>query len=214
MFGKQEKVQDVALNGQDKPELPCGKQNQYLGCIRPPPGDNPDMALARFLSKAQEARSPAASRMLTRPAQLVFALVAICTCVPATPAMYRWVDENGVTVYSQSPPPTGDVVKLKKQRPPNAEESAAAQKRLEQQSEKMSEIREERTNVADEQTSIENMERQRAENCEAARQNIETLQNLGRRMIRTPDGRVLRLSEDQVQTQIEKAQIQIDEFCN
>lgn len=155
--------------------------------------------------------------MSTGTEKLVAALLGVCVCAPATPAMYRWVDENGVTVYSQSPPPSGDAVKLKKQRAPGADDAAPTREQLQdrrRQALDEPEARNEAEAGRTQQAKRAEDELQRAANCAAARANLETLQNLGRRMIRTPDGRVLRLSEDQVRTQIEKSQMQIEELCN
>jgi hypothetical protein len=155
--------------------------------------------------------------MSTGTEKLVAALLGICVCAAATPEMYRWVDENGVTVYSQSPPPFGDAVKIKKQRAPGADDAGATGEQREnrrRQAREESEARSEAEAGRAQQAKGAQDEPQRAANCAAARANLQTLQNLGRRMIRTPDGRVLRLSEDQVQTQIEKSQMQIEELCN
>jgi phage protein D len=130
--------------------------------------------------------------------------------------MYRWVDENGVTVYSQTPPPAADAVKLKATPPPRAEDAEAARKRLEQQRERVFDEGEARKEAKAEQEKRAKEAQTRhtiAANCEAAKKNLETLQNLGNRMVHTPDGRYLRLSEDEVRTQIEKARRQVKEFC-
>ncbi len=151
--------------------------------------------------------------MPTRTTQLAAAFLTACACAPAHTAMYRWVDENGVTVYSQTPPPSSNAVKVKKERAPSDEDAAAASKRLEQQREQAFDEEEARKESKAEQETKARAESKRAANCEAARANLENFKNLGRRMVRTPDGSVLRLSEEQVEMEIEKTQMQIEEYC-
>ena len=130
-------------------------------------------------------------------ANFVVALFAICVCAPATPAMYRWVDENGVTVYSQAPPPYGDAVKLKKRRPPRIEDAAAARTRLESQREQAFDEGEARREAEAEQARKTDEELRRAANCAAAGANLETFQHLGPRRIRTPEGYRIALPDQQ-----------------
>jgi len=149
-------------------------------------------------------------------AVLAIVLLGDCVRAPASPPMYRWVDENGVTVYAQSPPPSGEPVRIKKQRPPKAEDAAAAKKRFNRLLEKKSDEGEARQHADAERTRAARQaekERLRDVSCGTAQANLAKLHNLGRRMIRTPDGQILRLSEEQVQTQIEKAQMQIEDYC-
>lgn len=152
--------------------------------------------------------------MPTKRARLVVLFVTFCLCTRATAAMYRWVDENGVTVYSQSPGPNGESIGLKNQPAPRAEDAQAARERTRQQRERALDEGEARQETKTERSKKVGEEKLRAANCEAARNNLYSYQNLGRRMVRTADGRYLRLSEDEIGTQIEKARMQVNEFCN
>ena len=145
--------------------------------------------------------------------QVVAALIAACTCNPTGAATYRWVDENGVTVYSQSPPPSGDAVTLKKPPPASQKAADAARENLRLEREKAFDEEEDRKAAEAEKAKQAEEEAQGAANCAAARDNLEKFQNLGPRMIRTPDGRVLRLSEDEVQMQVTKALRQVETYC-
>jgi hypothetical protein len=44
---------------------------------------------------------------------VVLALAASFTCAPAGAQLYKWVDEKGVTQYTDQPPPTGKSSTLK-----------------------------------------------------------------------------------------------------
>ncbi|MGA7979397.1 MAG: DUF4124 domain-containing protein [Chromatiaceae bacterium] len=152
------------------------------------------------------------SKSRCRTASLIV-LFAASTCMPLHADMYRWVDENGRTVYSQSPPPDGQAVKLKAAPPPPPAEVSAAQKRLQRQIETSFDDREERKRAAEEQAKKDEAAKRLAENCAAARKNLETLQNLGPRMIRTSDGEYRRLSEEEVAAEIRKTEEQIAKHC-
>lgn len=141
------------------------------------------------------------------------AVLVGCLCAPSSARVYRWVDENGVTVYSQTPPPSGDWDGVKTQPAPTAADHEAARERLKTQIEESFDTEQDKKQAAEEQAKKAEKEAKRAESCKAARQNLETLQNLGTRMVRTPDGRYLRLSEEEVAAKIDEAQRQIEEYC-
>jgi hypothetical protein len=148
--------------------------------------------------------------------RLLFLLVA-CASVAAQARVYRWVDEDGVTVYSQTPPPTGEATTVRTDAGPNAEETAAARERLRRQIEQDFDANQEARQLR--QTKVEEAaeaEQHRLEegNCEAARHNLNALANLGARMVRTPDGEYTRLSENEVQRLMQQARDQIKELCD
>lgn len=127
--------------------------------------------------------------------------------------MYRWVDENGVTVYSQSPPSSGNAVTLKEPAAPTSETTKAAREQLRSERERAFDEDEDRRTAEAEKAKAAKEAEERAASCAAARENLERFENLGPRMIRTADGKVLRLSEDEVQTQVAKARKQVEAFC-
>lgn len=141
------------------------------------------------------------------------ALLLACALPRATAGMYRWVDENGVTVYSQLPPPSGAAVGIRVAPAPSPAEQAAAHERLKGVVEQSFDAAEASKQAAEEQSKKAQEQASRAGNCQAARQNLDTLQNLGARMVRMPDGRYLRLGEDEVAQRRHQAQAQIDELC-
>jgi hypothetical protein len=48
----------------------------------------------------------------------------------ASPPLYRWTDENGITVYSERPPPGAEATRLIPDPGPSPEESERAQQRI------------------------------------------------------------------------------------
>lgn len=152
--------------------------------------------------------------MHKRVRTLFYVVCVSLVSLPASSGVYRWVDENGVTVYSQNAPPAGDAVRIKPRPGPSAADQAAAQERLKAQLEQSMDAEEERRQAEEEQAKEAEQAAAKADACKAARANLETLQNLGNRMVRTADDRYLRLSEEEVAAKIKEAQTQVDEYCN
>jgi hypothetical protein len=140
-----------------------------------------------------------------------------CTAGWLTPAgaqMYRYVDENGVTVYSQVPPRSVDATEIQPDPGPSAAARNAALQRLRRQLESDFDRRSEAKRQAEQQAEEAARAEVRANNCHAARTNLDTLQNLGARHLELPDGRVVTPGEQQRQRLIEDARAQVRENCD
>ena len=144
---------------------------------------------------------------------------ALCLCWLVLPgsieaALYRWVDDSGTTVYSQSPPPNGQA-ELIQEGPQGAtpEATGAARERLQRTIEADFDRLEERKKAGAEKAKREKAEARRKRNCTAVRQDLEALQAPGPRRVRYPDGTYRDLSSDEAREQRDLAQQQVDEFC-
>lgn len=131
-------------------------------------------------------------------------LIFLAGALSASPSMaakvYKWVDENGVTNFSEHPPKN---VKSQVIRPntghsepvnydtPSAEQST---EQVEPQ--------------AQPQASLKNAER-----CANAQKNLTTLQNFGRVRVPNPDGSFHYLTEDEQRERLLETQEIIDETC-
>ena len=126
---------------------------------------------------------------------------------------YRWVDENGGTVYSQTPPPAGIQADRIKAPPPPARSPQEAWKGLDKQWQEMQdrEDAEKEQNVQHE--ADEKRQSEIDSNCKAAKHNLEILQSNNRKLIRTPDGVYHRVLPEERQEEIEKARKIIEESC-
>ncbi len=100
--------------------------------------------------------------------------IAACACAaPAQAAMYKWVDEKGVTHYSESPPADGKATKIEvTPTPPSEPVKPAAdewkQRELESRQKK---LQEEMRHDRDQQQAV-----QRKSRCLQARRQIDLLQ--------------------------------------
>jgi hypothetical protein len=136
----------------------------------------------------------------------------VCQAVPVQAAMYQWVDETGVTVYSQTPPPRGDAREIRPP-PPPAESPQAIEQNLRDQLQRLNDAREDREVAA--QARRQEQERQELDrrNCSAARANLASLERLGGGLLHLPDGSYVRLTEEQRQARMAGARQQIGQHC-
>lgn len=127
-------------------------------------------------------------------------------------AMYKWVDEQGVTHYSQHPPKDNAAQRMTPP-PPPAEDPAAAQQRLQEQVDAFDQRRgaAQEEAAAAEKAAAEQERRQ--QRCEAARRNLQSLQLGGGRRIRTPDGEYVRPTDAYREEQMAQARKIIQENC-
>jgi len=131
----------------------------------------------------------------------------------AADKIYKWVDQNGDTQYTQMPPPTGVQVLEIRNAPPPADDPEAERTRLQQETEALDERMKGRQESAV-KAEIEAKNREiRRQNCIKASKNLTELQQGGIKRYLTPDGEVLRLTEEDRQKRIAEAKAQIAEFC-
>lgn len=117
---------------------------------------------------------------------LLCALLTMTTGVHA--AMYKWVDENGQTVYSQTPPPGGKQNAERIKAPPRpASDPNAAQQKTKEDADGFGERRSEKKTSEQDQKKMQQAEAERKKQCEQMRQDIEILTT--RPVVRrTPEG--------------------------
>jgi hypothetical protein len=134
--------------------------------------------------------------------------------ITASAEIYRYVDDNGEVVYSQTPPPNGDATTITPAPGPSAAAAAAARERLRRQLEERFDRRSAEDRAAEEAAQEAARAEQRKQNCRAARTNLTTLQNLGPRRLELPDGRVVRPNAEQHHRLIEDSQRHIRDHCD
>ncbi len=125
---------------------------------------------------------------------------------------YRWVDEDGVTHYSQRPPVEQESVEIKPP-PPPATPPDEAWKELNKKRLKLEDTREDRKGDAEQAKKDAEHKKKRAEACAAARKNLAVYEGPPVR-IETPDGEYLRLTEEQREARRQKAREQVKKYCD
>ncbi|MDX1750643.1 MAG: DUF4124 domain-containing protein [Methylophaga sp.] len=141
-----------------------------------------------------------------------------CCCLALVFAMtvqadaYKWVDDDGEVIYSQTPPVDKPFEKMDTPPPPSMNPEAA-KKELElliEQQKATDEAREEQQqNQQQEEQAAEAL----AENCRIAKYNLQQYQdNPGRRMMDS-EGNVTRPTEEERQQKISTLKQQVNQFC-
>ncbi len=136
----------------------------------------------------------------------------------AASTYYKWVDKNGITHYTQTPPTekgfTATKIKAKSQRPTNPEE---AQKRLNQNRESFHKAATDREKYADmtaEQKRQAKLKETIKKDCNQAKLNLDTLSQNSRVREQDAEGNFKYLSEDEHANRIKQAQEYISNYCN
>jgi hypothetical protein len=148
-------------------------------------------------------------------------LPLICALLATGPAaqaandetVYKWSDAEGEIHYSQVPPQNREYEVIR----PSIPSSAGAQqsrKRLQEQVQAMDESQQERADKKLDAEEWARIQQLRRENCATARQNLAKLQQGGEKRYLTPDGQVIRLSEEERQRRIDETNKQIEENCD
>ncbi len=144
--------------------------------------------------------------------RILLATCLLCISLATHAAMYKWVDENGVTQFSQYPPKDQQAERLRPP-PPPAEDPAAAKARLQKQIDGFDNRRLTEETDQEEQAKQAAEAAQRKRRCEAARHNLESLQLGGGRRIQTETGEVIRPTDAQREERMQAARKIIEEDC-
>lgn len=143
---------------------------------------------------------------------IIFSIVLLVWLPPLAARTYRWVDENGITIYSQSPPPSGQATIIKPPPPapsPPEESNKSFKERLDsldKEKEKEGEAKKK------EDIKAKNAEIMK-HNCENARKNLESLEQHSRIRMKMDDGNYKQLTYEEREAEIEKAEQAIKKNC-
>jgi hypothetical protein len=110
-------------------------------------------------------------------------LISVLLCVlitgaviPARAATYKWTDENGQTIYSQTPPPSGTTgVEHIKGPPRSSADSKTATQKTKDDAAAFDERHDEQKTQEQDQKKMKQAEAERKKLCGQMRQDVETL---------------------------------------
>lgn len=131
----------------------------------------------------------------------------------ATATMYKWVDSNGVTQYSQNPPPEGPVEEIEKNYKP---ETTGLEDSLQEKANKREEFNKRHQERLDNKalTKKEKEEKKKlAMECSEAKERIKALQLERRAQIKEGDV-YTSLTKEKRQEKIKELQEKIKKHCN
>lgn len=134
--------------------------------------------------------------------------LALLPLAATAQTIYKWVDEKGVTHFSESPPPDGKATKVEVK--PTGDEKP----RVDDWKERELESRQRRTQKesAEEQARVKE-ERERTQRCSRAREGLDTVKN-SRRVYRLDDkGERVYLEDKDRPDAIEKWSQEVERYC-
>jgi len=138
-------------------------------------------------------------------------LIAFALCLPASAAMYKWVDEEGNVHYTETKP-EGDIdaeVIRPQQKADNTELERERSDRLAREK-AYEEYRKEKEK---EQEAIAKQEALREKNCKQSKELLEKLKSLRRFRIKDEEGNPKWASNEEHQATIDRVQQNVNEFC-
>jgi len=125
--------------------------------------------------------------------------------------MYKWVDEEGNTHYTQQQPPAG--VESEKLKPPPDFDSSEAEKTLKKQQEYLDKEREKRQQNAIAQQRKDDEKARLEKNCELSRARLKSLTDRPKVSEIQKDGSRVMMPEEKRQEEIAKSKEAIKEYC-
>ncbi len=127
--------------------------------------------------------------------------------------IYKWVDENGITVYSEIPPKKSIPSESLRQTPDSPVDPAEAIKKLREQIEAFDQRREDRLFAAKEGEEALQIKQRRDKICTRLRKNLQTLQTNTRIRQKVEGKEPVVLTEEQRLGQIKSTQERIQKEC-
>ena len=137
-------------------------------------------------------------------------LTALLAGQPAYAELYRWVDENGVTQYSDKPPPAGTPVETMEVRTAPADPAAA--EALEETIENVDALRDERIKAEAAKQLAKEEQAVKEENCRRARARLASY-SVPNALIAQEDGSRTRVDEETRQRETQVALEMIEKYC-
>jgi hypothetical protein len=141
----------------------------------------------------------------------LLASLLILASLPLSAETYKWVNEEGVVTYSQSPPP-GQTAERIKLRNTGQTTGPSSQDKLDRLRQRMADGAEDRQLKQQQRQEDEEAKKLKQQNCKSARSNLRKLQGLGNRLYKT-DGEYRRLGEEERQDLMQKEREHIKKNC-
>ncbi len=125
-------------------------------------------------------------------------------------AMYKWVDEDGNTHYSQSAPV--DNTDVEEIEPPSKVDTESAANKVKNENETADKLRDDRITKKEEKLKAEEDAIAEKQKCEQARKRLASYQR-NRVNLKNSDGSNRVISEEERQSEIAKSKENIKTFC-
>ena len=132
----------------------------------------------------------------------------------ANAELYKWVDEDGNTHYSQSPPNTDASIEVTTIKPPPKIDASKSIKEQEERRKKLDDLVKNRKEKAEAESKEKEKLTLKEDNCKKARAKLGNNQNTGRIRAVDEEGNIVRATEEERQRRIKDAQEKVDKWCN
>ncbi len=147
-----------------------------------------------------------------KPHILINLLILAGLATGSQAAMYKWVDANGVTVYSQTPPASGPSTRVKPP-PPPAMTPEEARERLDRSRQNLEDAAEDRELASQKDSQKDDQADTFKANCSAARNNLMNWEGNPRKLVGQSDGTYARVTEEERQQKMQEGRHMIEKFC-
>lgn len=128
--------------------------------------------------------------------------------------MYKWVDDEGQTIYSQQPPPNGHKARQISPPPAPPADASNTQDSIRKLNEKLDAMAEERRKTSEEKRKRKVAKAEKEKRCSTARQDLKTLnERPPNTLYHMPDGTWKRLTPEERAKRIEMLNNAIEKNC-
>jgi hypothetical protein len=141
--------------------------------------------------------------------RLVVAALALALAPAASAALYKYLDKNGKTVYSDTPPTDVDAKRLSAPPPP----ATGNGKSYVERDKEAQKAREKSGEDAKKTAEKEKAEQQKKLRCEQARSNLQIYTDGGRILKNNASGERDYMSDEEIEAERAKMQKIVDEAC-
>ena len=132
----------------------------------------------------------------------------------ATAKMYRWVDDSGTVVYSETPPPDGRATSTVAPPPPPSSSAEAEREHLESVLKQADEARKKQQDEQEKQQQAAAKDADRKRSCDSARENLELVRNRPpQTRYQMPNGEFRRFTDEEREAELKKIREFIDKNC-
>jgi len=131
---------------------------------------------------------------------------------PLVAETYKWVNEQGVVTYSQTPPPGQQAERVKLHGAAAPSGAQDSQSKLNELRQRLADGAEDRELAKQQQQEADAEIQRKKQNCESARSNLQKLEGLGSRLYQV-DGQYRRLTEEERQQFMQQERDHIKENC-
>jgi hypothetical protein len=143
--------------------------------------------------------------------KLLPAMMLMVIALPGHAAFYKWVDEHGVTQYTQSPPPSGHYQEMRSPAPPSETEPPPQSSQPAPAQQKSTTASAE--TAASDEKALAKQQAAKRHNCQLARGRLSELENHARIRLTAPDGSVRVMGEAEKQAKLTETRKMIAENC-